>query len=250
MISSLAHAGPAPVVSQRTALFLDFDGTLAPLQDDASSVALPAGAEEVLTALFAKLGGAVCVISGRDIRDLSARIPAGLWRAGGHGLEVCRPGQAPAADRPEAPAGLHTAARDLASGFAGAFVEDKGPICALHYRAAPDAGLALDEGARRIALGFSGYVVQHGKMVIELKPKRANKGAALRALMNQDPFSGRTAVMVGDDVTDEDAFHAAQDLGGLAVKVGEGETAADIRLASPDDVHDWLKSGVTSDERS
>ena len=49
--------------------------------------------------------------------------------------------------------------------------------------------------------------------------------------MDRAPFAGRPPVMVGDDVTDEDGFRAALDLGGTAVKVGEGDTAAPHRLA-------------------
>jgi trehalose 6-phosphate phosphatase len=46
--------------------------------------------------------------------------------------------------------------------------------------------------------------------------------------------------MFGDDTTDEDAFAAAQDLGGIAIKVGDGPTAARLRTPSPAAVHAWL----------
>ena len=46
--------------------------------------------------------------------------------------------------------------------------------------------------------------------------------------------------MLGDDTTDEDAFAAAQALGGLAVKVGPGPTAARLRAPDPAAVRAWL----------
>ena len=85
-----------PRLTDRHALFLDFDGTLAPIQDDADTVRLPDGLADSLARLQDYLGGAIIIISGRDIRDLSSRVPGSLWRAGGHGLEICAPGEAPA----------------------------------------------------------------------------------------------------------------------------------------------------------
>ena len=46
--------------------------------------------------------------------------------------------------------------------------------------------------------------------------------------------------MLGDDTTDEDAIAAAQDLGGLGVKVGPGPSAARLRAPDPAAVRAWL----------
>lgn len=82
------------------ALFLDFDGTLAELGPDPDAIRLPDATLADLERLADRLGGALAVISGRDLRDLAARTPAGLWRAGGHGLEIA----APLAEPPPPPA--------------------------------------------------------------------------------------------------------------------------------------------------
>ena len=74
---------------------------------------------------------------------------------------------------------------------------------------------------------------QPGKMVVEVKPDAAHKGRALRRLAGAPPFAGRRPVMFGDDTTDEDAIAAAQDLGGLGIKVGHGATAARLRAPDP-----------------
>jgi trehalose 6-phosphate phosphatase len=46
--------------------------------------------------------------------------------------------------------------------------------------------------------------------------------------------------MVGDDRTDEDAMRAAQEAGGIGVKIGEGDTVAALRAPSPNALRAWL----------
>ena len=77
-------------------------------------------------------------------------------------------------------------------------------------------------------------------MVVEVKPAAAHKGTALRRLAAAPPFAGRRPLMLGDDTTDEDAIAAAQDLGGIGVKVGPGPTAARLRALDPAAVRAWL----------
>jgi trehalose 6-phosphate phosphatase len=64
-------------------------------------------------------------------------------------------------------------------------------------------------------------------------------------MMQSAPFAQRRPVMVGDDLTDETAMQAALDLGGLAVKVGDGPTLAPVRIADPDALYRWLTRVLT-----
>ncbi len=226
------------------ALFLDFDGTLAPIAADPDAVFLPEGGAEILRALAAKLGGALAVLSGRDIRDLAKRVPGSLWRAGGHGLEVCAPGDTPEEFANAAPPALVDALTMIAAGVAGARLELKGEVLALHYRAAPDAGRALQTAMEKIIAGTDGYVLQPGKMVLEAKPIHANKGATLMRFLETAPFAGLTPVMVGDDATDEDAMAQAAAMGGYGVKVGPGESRAAYGLENPAAVWRWLEAAA------
>ena len=222
------------------ALFLDLDGTLAELRDDPDAVRLDPATTAAIGTLVDRLAGALALISGRDIRDLDARAPRAAWRLGGHGLEVAAPGAAPA----RAPGGPEDALLSRlaarVSDFPGARIEIKGPIVAIHFRAAPEAEPALIAAAEAEAARAPDLVAQAGHMVVEVKPAIANKGRALAAICARAPFAGRRPVMIGDDTTDEDAMRAATALGGFGVKVGPGDSVARYRAADPAAVRAWL----------
>ena len=122
----------------------------------------------------------------------------------------------------------------------GTELEAKGMAFALHYRQAPqheDAVLAL---AQTVADAHPQLALQPGKCVVELKPEGINKGAAITAFMAEAPFKGRTPVFLGDDLTDEAGFRVVNQAGGIAVKVGPGDTVAEWRLADVASVWQWV----------
>lgn len=221
------------------ALFLDFDGTLAEIGPDPGAIRLPDGTHEALGGLAHRLGGALALISGRDLRDLVSRTPQGVWRLGGHGIEVLPPGLPPPAPPPPPDEAMLMPLR-AAAGHPRVRLEIKGPVAALHFRAAPEAEAACLAAAKEASDLVVGHVVQAGKMVVEVKPAEAHKGAALRRVMAMRPFVGRRPVMLGDDTTDEDAMAAALELGGVAVKVGAGTSVARLRARHPAAVRAWV----------
>ena len=221
------------------ALFLDFDGTLAEIGPDPDAIGMPEATHRDLTTLAERLGGALAILSGRDLRDLARRTPAGVWRLGGHGLEVLPPGEAPPPSALRPPGTVLALVGEVAA-RPGVRLEVKGPVLAIHYRAAPEEGPACLAAAQAAARAVPGYVAQAGKMVVEVKPAEAHKGTALRRLMSAPPFAGRRAVMLGDDTTDEDAMAAAAALGGTAVKIGPGDSVASRRAPDPESVRAWL----------
>lgn len=230
------------------ALFLDFDGTLAEIGPDPDAIRLDAATADALRAVARHLAGAVALLSGRDLRDLARRTPDALWRAGGHGLEILAPGAPPPGPPPPPPEVLLAPLR-AAARHPGVRLEIKGPVAALHYRAAPEARSACLAAAEAAAGALPGHVRQPGKMVVEVKPEAANKGSALRRMALMRPFAGRRALMFGDDATDEDAIAAAEALGGIGVKIGSGDTAASRRAADPAALRAWIarEAGALAD---
>ena len=67
----------------------------------------------------------------------------------------------------------------------GVRLELKGPVAALHFRAAPDAEADCLAAARSAAATSPDLVMQAGKMVVEVKPSRAHKGLTLEKLCRQ-----------------------------------------------------------------
>ena len=231
---------PAPITLD-DALFLDFDGTLAPIQDEADKVALPKGGAETILKLSTLLGGAVALISGRGLQDLSARVPNEVWRYGNHGLFSAEPGVTAKAPTTFLPDDFMKGLMSLTERLTGVELEAKGPVVALHYRKAPDAETTLRDKLPSLLATFPDYNLQEGKCIFEIKPKGANKGECVRQVMTQAPFKGRRPVILGDDTTDEDAFKVVNELGGMSVKVGDEKTLAQYRLPDVAAVHKYLK---------
>jgi len=137
------------------------------------------------------------------------------------------------------------AIRAFAAKHEGLVFEDKGASVALHYRLAPQLASAAHNMVRKAASEVGDDVeVQGGKMVAELKPSSRDKGIAIQEFLRERPFSGRTPVFIGDDLTDEYGFAVVNKLGGHTIKVGRGETAARWRISDAAAVRRWLAAGL------
>jgi trehalose 6-phosphate phosphatase len=234
-----------PHQAEGWAFFLDFDGTLVDIAAVPEAVVVPEDLPAVLTALAAKAGGALALVSGRSVETLDRLLrPVRLPAAGVHGAEIRLPDSAFVT--PVAPEVIEIARRamtELAARHPGLILEDKGVAIALHFRNAPaEASTVLDVAERAAAETGRAMVVQQGKMVVELRPSNADKGRALATLMTQRPFAGRRPIAIGDDLTDEPMLAAARALGGVAVRVGSSmpDSAASLHLADPAAVRGWL----------
>lgn len=221
-------------------MFLDFDGTLAELAERPHLVRIPAELPGLLACAAAALGEALAIVSGRRLASIDALLqPMRFSGAGLHGAELRLD---PRESAPPLQRGMDRAAAWLSARLdAGStlWLEDKGLALALHYRGAPQARDEARELLRQAVEGLDAEIIS-GHDVFEARPRGANKGAALRALMRVAPFAGRRPVYVGDDTTDEDGIAAAQALGGIGIKVGAGPSAAKFRLDDPAAVRAWL----------
>jgi len=243
---SITRTLPAPPLGPEgdLALFLDMDGVLAALAPTPEAVVADVRRTAVLKALDEALGGRVAIISGRTISEID-RISgmAGLSASGIHGLERRRrDGSVDHRDASPRVAEAVDAFHKFAGSHPGTIVEDKGGSAGLHYRQAPGATSAAIALAQRLA-GETELDLQPGHMVLELKTPGTDKGRALSAFMAETPFAGATPVMVGDDLTDEAGFRAAESLGGYGILVGPmRETAARYGLPDVPAVLDWLEA--------
>ena len=239
---ALSCLPPPPVVLQRPALFLDMDGVLAPLAATPDAVVPDARRTAVLRRLADRLKGRVAILSGRTIAEIDRIADSASASASGvHGLERRR------ADGSLDHAAADPSVRDAVVAFErfardrpGMIVEDKAVSAGLHYRGAPAEAAAADALARSLA-AETGLALQSGNLVVELKTPGTDKGTALKAFMLEPPFAGAVPVMLGDDLTDEDGFRAAADLGGFGVLVGPARrTNATFGLTDVEAVLTWL----------
>lgn len=235
----------------RSALIVDFDGTLAPIVPDPPAAVPLYGAAAALARL-ARHAGTVAVVSGRPVRFLRDALPVdGLVLYGHYGVERLDRGTISPLPQAEAFEGAVSAAADEAeASLPGVLVERKGAIAVvLHWRTRPDLGAAATDLGSRLA-GKHGLRLEPGRQALELRPRLdIDKGTAAAELV-----AGATAALVmGDDRGDLTAFAAIgrlRDEGRLRhavrVAVRSGETPpglleeADLEVDGPAGAVDLL----------
>ncbi|SFP64869.1 trehalose 6-phosphatase [Tranquillimonas alkanivorans] len=232
-------ADPVLPPPDRTALFLDFDGTLVDIVETPDGVTVPAHVHDVLAALAAATGGATAIISGRTVSDVRKFLHGFDGTiVGSHGAEWFADGELeshPLAGS-DAVAEATARAHAFAEGDDRLLVEEKPAGVVLHYRRAPEREDEVRAAVKTIARGIEGLVPSPAKMACELRPADVSKRGAVARLAGDAPFAGRTPAYFGDDHTDEAAMEWVLEQGGTAVKIGEGKSCAPHRLATPADV--------------
>jgi trehalose 6-phosphate phosphatase len=220
------------MLSANAAFFIDFDGTLVAIAPRPDLVEIESRVRGLLEALRGHYGGAVAVVTGRPLEQIDAFLaPLVLPIAAEHGsVRRDAAGLVHAAlERVWAVTAAAARLAPLVEVNPGLLLERKKTSVALHYRQRPDlaetCALAVGDAVARIA----GLDILPGKMVFEVRPKGFNKGTAIAAFLAEPPFRGRVPIYAGDDVTDEYAFVAVNAGGGVSIKIGEGETAAQHR---------------------
>ena len=248
---------------ERAAILCDIDGTLAPIVSDPDDAEVPEATRKVLRQLADRYV-LVGLVSGRRAADARRLVGVGeAAYAGNHGLELMAPGAEGVILDP-AVGDRAGAAREFVGGLdltalrdAGLRSEDKGPIQSLHWRGAPDEGLA-ERRARQVAeeATRAGLLPHWGRKVLEIRPVAGiDKGTAVRRLVGGGALEG--ALFGGDDRTDLDAFGALRSLAaagdlGVAVCIGVASDEApsqlpreaDAVVSGPDEFGEVLRALV------
>jgi len=233
-----------PTLSRDTALFLDFDGTLVELAPTPDAVIVPDGLRDALTDVSAMLDGALAIISGRQLDDVSGFLaPLTLPMSGSHGMERRRADGSmvdPGAEVRDAAIAIRTEIAERLGDVPGVMIENKHWSPSVHHRAAPDKTDLCRTVVEDVLQSYPDWHASPGKMVVEIRYLETTKGDAVKAFMEETPFAGRTPVFVGDDKSDEDGMRAAAALGGFGIKIGSGDSIARYRLESPADMLKFL----------
>jgi len=247
LFDHLSDVAQALGAASQVFLFLDFDGTLAPVVDEPAAASMSPKTKEQLVRVSQKPRFLVAIISGRPLSDLQQRVGLeGLFYAGNHGLEIAGPGlsfiQPDARERVpalrELTRSLETKLRDIP----GARVDNKGLTATVHYRQARDEDR---EAIRRIvqeAVASAGdlFCVSEGLKALEIRPRvNWNKGAAAQWILESSGRGDALPVYLGDHATDEDAFSALA--AGITVRIGPtAETSAQYQLEYQEAVGEFL----------
>ncbi|MDB5292599.1 MAG: otsA [Phycisphaerales bacterium] len=240
---------------ERAAFFLDYDGTLREIERDPEAARPHNAVRVLLEALCRRPNVEVTIISGRRAEEMEVWFggyPVGLIAE--HGASERRPGRTEweQLDRNLSYAWkdeLIKALRAYEDSTPGTFVENKRTSLVWHYRRAdPEFGKWKADAlvAELTALiANEPLEVRHGKKIVEVTAADVNKGTAVRRVIEGAGYG--LVVCAGDDQTDESMFRL--DIPGLVtIKVGEGDTMARYRVATPSAFRRLLHEAIASAE--
>jgi trehalose-phosphatase len=231
--------------------FLDYDGTLTPIVEDHDKALLSDAMRATVEGLARRC--MVVIVSGRDLGKLRELVALdSVWYAGSHGFEIVGPkgsdkGLEMGAEFLSELDETERALADRLSDIRGHALERKKFSIAVHYRRVSDDDLErLEDVVDEILSEHPRLYRGRGKKVFELRPDiEWNKGRAVSWVLERisNRSSDTFAIYVGDDITDEDAFHALTGHG-LCVAVRHEEmrqSAADYTLSDTRDVERFLQ---------
>ena len=233
--------------SKKRAIFLDYDGTLAPFKKNPQD----AKPDEELHAIIKNLTdnelNTVTIISGRDRYTLEK------WFAGHKVNLICEHGvwlktvegeweMLTTVNNNWMP-NVRPVMEHFVDRTPGSFIEEKNYSLVWHYRKAePDQGeLRANELKDELNTHLSNHnlEIMEGNKVIEVKSGGINKGVAALNFLNNEPYDYIMAI--GDDWTDEFMFRELPEYA-ITIKVGMKHTKAAYKVESVDAVRKLLKS--------
>lgn len=247
-------------MQKKSFLFLDFDGTLAPIVEHHADAAISEEMRRLVKILAEHYP--VAVISGRGMVDVMQRVGLpNLYYAGSHGYEISGPNEffkeneeaqqvLPLFDE------IEPILREQLQEIHGVDFERKKFTLAVHYRQVKQEDEQdVHHRIEKVLRDYPQLTRAGGKKVVEIRPNiNWHKGKAVEFLKREiskeeNPFS----IYVGDDVTDEDAFREVSN--GLGILVGDHDNRsyADYALKDLEEVktffRELIKAGDVNNER-
>ena len=189
------------------------------------------------------LGDAVAVITGRPVETVDALLGDAVFAVAGEHGGAIRHAPGEPVERPHLPSPPERLARRSGTPGGGSIPAR----CWNARRAAsrcitgrcPPLARRCAKRLSRLLAGSAEFELLPAHMLWEVRPRGADKGKAVAALMDRAPFLGRLPVFIGDDVTDEDGIAAAEAMGGVGLRVHDvfGDAAG---------VRAWLQAIASS----
>jgi trehalose 6-phosphate phosphatase len=233
----------------RVFLFLDYDGTLAEFAPN-PDIVLP---DEELISLLKQLSNHkkmdLVILSGRRLGHIRELVPlTGLWLAGSYGVEMITPEgkEINLLDfeilRPRLEK-IKPYWQSLVAGRDDFYLEDKGWSIAIHANGKDSNEVdQIIKKAEMINIP-NGFILQGNDHFIELCPPEADKGKAVRYILESVGYQDTLPFFIGDDDRDESAFEEIQKMGGIGIVVSTTSipSKAKFFLKDPLMVRTWLE---------
>ncbi len=244
---------------QHTIFFFDYDGTLFPFSDNISESFLQ---QEVLTnldLLNKKPKISVGLVTGRGLDDIKKFVPLkDMIYITNHGflIEYDQERMFFTEDLNKEKHWLsrHEKIVNQLKAFPQIFIEKKELSTSFHYRNVPAQDQARCkkhlESVIRSFFGVREATIKEGKQMVELLPHgETDKGLAMEYIVNRikekENFQNVQVIFMGDDKSDEDGFEYINSINQISIKIGEGDTLAQYRLADTNEVHNFIKELIT-----
>ena len=238
--------------SSQPFLLLDYDGTLAPFQLDRFQAYPWDGVRERLAAIQGQGRTRMRIITGRPAEEIRPLLgldpPLEVW--GLHGAERLHSDGRRELEQasPQVQKALEKLRETLRRDSFGGLFEDKANGAVMHWRGtSPEDAKRIEIEARRLfepLARMEGLSLLEFESGIELRVGR-DKGHAIQAILAeaQDPAAAPVAFL-GDDITDEAAFHAVRRLDRpnltALVRPEWRETEAELWFHPPEELNAFL----------
>jgi trehalose-phosphatase len=245
--------------SHHPLLLLDYDGTLAPFRVDRFTAVPWAGVRPLLQQIQNHGRTRMAVVTGRPAREIAPLLqltrPLEVW--GLHGAERLYPdGRRELQEAPPATqAKLEELKHRLRGDSLGGLFEDKANGAVMHWRGLPPKKAERVEQRTRALFEplskLEGLTLLDFEAGLELRTGR-DKGAAIEAILAEKHAPGPVAFL-GDDLTDEAGFSVVNQANrprlSVLVRRSLRATSADVWLAPPRDVTDFLRAWIKAETR-